>query len=741
MRKFLSLVLGIVVGATFILSCSKEEFKSSEKEITEFSIGSLAANAKGIVDQKAKTVTFKVPAGTDVKALVPMVMVSKYATVVPASGVSQDFTAPVTYTVTAEDGSKQTFTVTVIVMSGDKEIKSFKFAGLTPAVVGGINKETGTIKLSVPFGTNVKELVPTIEISEKATVTPAAGVKQDFTKPVVYTVAAEDGSKREYTVTVEAGKSTEKQLLEFKFAGISPAVVATVDEGKKTVKAVVPFGTNVKALVPTLSVSANATVNPASGVATDFTSDVQYTVTAQDGSKQAYTVSVEVAKNAEAKILKFKFAGLNPAVEGVVNEAEKTVKLTVPYGTNVASIVPSVTYSANAAISPNSEVAQNFSNPVVYAVTSESGVKVNYTVSVVVEPFKTEIKELSSTTIGQGESLTIKGNFAPSKTEVVLEGTTNYVLTIASESSSELKVMLPANIKVGNYTLTVKSDGVKTAYGSKITVVNPNAPVITGVNKQSFMRGIDLLILSGKNLKQAGKIPTVQIGSYQTNISVNDAGTQASLVVPMSSPLGLQEIYMGYTDGSEVEGVVKVTILENTKPAPTISTVSSTSLFFGDILTIDGTNFAASGNGVLFKESFAYDFRPTIISESATQIKVQLPTDRMASDYTLEVTSNGKTTSYGTKIGIAYGNLALTGLASSAVKPNEEIVVNGKYIYDNTENRMMNILVDGEWGSSYKILDLKTISITPPSLSVGKHTLVIKSIQGSVLLSTEFEVK
>jgi hypothetical protein len=90
MRKFLSLVLGIVVGATFILSCSKEEFKSSEKEITEFSIGSLAANAKGIVDQKAKTVTFKVPAGTDVKALVPMVMVSKYATVVPASGVSQD---------------------------------------------------------------------------------------------------------------------------------------------------------------------------------------------------------------------------------------------------------------------------------------------------------------------------------------------------------------------------------------------------------------------------------------------------------------------------------------------------------------------------------------------------------------------------------------------------------------------------------------------------------------------------
>lgn len=47
-------------------------------------------------------------------------------------------------------------------------------------------------------------LVPTITISDKATITPANGVAQDFTKPVVYTVTSEDGIvTTQYTVTAE----------------------------------------------------------------------------------------------------------------------------------------------------------------------------------------------------------------------------------------------------------------------------------------------------------------------------------------------------------------------------------------------------------------------------------------------------------------------------------------------------------------------------------------------------------
>lgn len=48
-------------------------------------------------------------------------------------------------------------------------------------------------------------LVPTIEVSEKATVTPGSEVAQDFSngRKVKYIVEAEDGTTVEYTVSIK----------------------------------------------------------------------------------------------------------------------------------------------------------------------------------------------------------------------------------------------------------------------------------------------------------------------------------------------------------------------------------------------------------------------------------------------------------------------------------------------------------------------------------------------------------
>lgn len=74
-----------------------------------------------------------------------------------------------------------------------------------------INEENGTITFKISdtaVDDNLKELVPTITISEKATITPASGVAQDFSngKSVTYTVIAEDGTSKVYVVSV-AGKA------------------------------------------------------------------------------------------------------------------------------------------------------------------------------------------------------------------------------------------------------------------------------------------------------------------------------------------------------------------------------------------------------------------------------------------------------------------------------------------------------------------------------------------------------
>lgn len=70
--------------------------------------------------------------------------------------------------------------------------------GVNSGVIVGTN-----ITVTVPYGTNVTSLTPTITVSAGATVSPASGIAKDFTSPVTYTVTAEDGTTtKAYTVTV-----------------------------------------------------------------------------------------------------------------------------------------------------------------------------------------------------------------------------------------------------------------------------------------------------------------------------------------------------------------------------------------------------------------------------------------------------------------------------------------------------------------------------------------------------------
>lgn len=88
-----------------------------------------------------------------------------------------------------------------------KEIVSFVFRVINnpslPADINGvINNDL--ISITVPFGTNVSSLVPTITINGKS-ISPLSDIKQDFNKPVLYTLSAEDNSTKTYTIIVKVG--------------------------------------------------------------------------------------------------------------------------------------------------------------------------------------------------------------------------------------------------------------------------------------------------------------------------------------------------------------------------------------------------------------------------------------------------------------------------------------------------------------------------------------------------------
>lgn len=90
-------------------------------------------------------------------------------------------------------------------LSSKKEILAFIFdasknAQLERNFLGEIN---GTdISAEVAFGVELSHLIPTIEISPRATISPDPDQVTDFTGPVVYTVTAEDGTTKTFTVSI-----------------------------------------------------------------------------------------------------------------------------------------------------------------------------------------------------------------------------------------------------------------------------------------------------------------------------------------------------------------------------------------------------------------------------------------------------------------------------------------------------------------------------------------------------------
>ena len=105
-------------------------------------------------------------------------------------------------TVIKEYGIEHNVKFLAIQPTAIKDITSFQI----PDQVGEteINNELHTVTVYMPFGTNVTNLIPEIEVSDDVTeIDPPSGVPQDFTGPVEYTLTGKFGYGQIWTVTVD----------------------------------------------------------------------------------------------------------------------------------------------------------------------------------------------------------------------------------------------------------------------------------------------------------------------------------------------------------------------------------------------------------------------------------------------------------------------------------------------------------------------------------------------------------
>lgn len=112
-----------------------------EAKILSFALGEYT----GVINQDTKHITVRVPVGTDLTAMVPSITVNDGAAVSPESGVAQDFSAQVEYTVTYKTATS-VYTVEVI----ESDAPTAIFVGLAGSYdqLGDEEKEAATWMLN-----------------------------------------------------------------------------------------------------------------------------------------------------------------------------------------------------------------------------------------------------------------------------------------------------------------------------------------------------------------------------------------------------------------------------------------------------------------------------------------------------------------------------------------------------------------------------------------------------------------
>jgi hypothetical protein len=317
--------------------------------------------------------------------------------------------------------------------SGAGFITGFTFKE-TPNATTVIGSEPGVdgtrmIMIMVPGAVDLTSLTPDVTTAPGAVITSPQKAQptpptlddpdpsgssyppMDFSNPMVWTAQAKNGAVQQYTVVVSAtpNDSDDRMITNFFFKEHLD-VPGNINQGTgdtgATITITLPYGAEVDGshlLTPIVTIIGKSVVDVDADQKTtvpdgttaqfDFTNPRIFKVTSEAGSTKEYTVTVHVVEGSgTAEITRFSIEGYldriaaDPATSfGSIADTEDNgyypITLRLPYGVSLANLTPIIHYEGKT-LNPLSGVPQNFSVPVYYTVTPQTGSPKTYKVTI-----------------------------------------------------------------------------------------------------------------------------------------------------------------------------------------------------------------------------------------------------------------------------------------------------------------------------------------------------------------------
>lgn len=185
------------MGILALTACSEDNV--SDLQLTGgCSVTELALDDyEGTVDKAARTITVRVPETYDISQMTLNKLTLSDGAVCDAK-LGDKMNMLLAQTLRVKNGDVF-LDWTLVAKRDEAKILSFKVNGI---YTGAINESNKTITINVPQTVDITKLIPSITVSENATVAPVSGAPVDFTEPVIYTVTNNTATST-YTVTVK----------------------------------------------------------------------------------------------------------------------------------------------------------------------------------------------------------------------------------------------------------------------------------------------------------------------------------------------------------------------------------------------------------------------------------------------------------------------------------------------------------------------------------------------------------
>lgn len=353
--------------------------------------------------------------------------------------------------------------------------------------------------------------------------------------------------------------SDQNDFLTYSFTEQTGAAIINAEN--HTISIEVDYGTDLTSLVATFLISENASVkivstDQVSGVtANDYSSPVNYIITAEDETEQTWTVTVTCAPNDENDIVTFSF--IEQTGVAIISDVNHTVDIEVEFGTNLTGLIATFTLSSKAiakigAVNQVSGTTENnFTSDVTYIIHAEDGTTQDWLVSVTLAPNS------------ENDFLTFS---LPAQTEAATINATNHTVDIELEQGTLIGNPMIATFTVSE-NATVNINSIAQVSGTTANLFDSDVVytiVAEDASEQAWVVSVTVLPYTGTDIlifsfaEQTGDA-VINTENHTVDIEVTEGTSVTNLVATFTLSTGA----IAKVDGEDqTSGVTEIDFTE-----------------------------------------------------------------------------------------------------------------------------------------------------------------------------------